>query len=322
MFCIAALLILSVLGIFSARYRSLAKDALDCVLRRVTLRPCITGFDEKMKSRILGRVINRSERAARFLNRNFELLAWVFFILVLGSTVYAARGLYLFYVTGSCNGLNQESFCVFDPKGENNEVTDISQGCKENPPTAADLTLKGVDLSRFPVCNPAGKKEIVLIGCYGCSYTRKIYAPLKELAAARGARFRFLDYPVKVSTTLSARLAECVYRRDEARYWQLNDILFAAAPEQLDDPEFAGKAAMQLGLDWGDLGGCVEDPAVQALVDRRMDEIAKTRFYGTPTVFIGNQVFVGPKPRRVYAIALDGLFYWLKGDGGSRSEGR
>lgn len=312
MFCIAALIILSALGVFSARYRGLAKEALDCVLRRVTLRPCITGFDEKMKSRILGSVINRSETAARLLNRNFELLAWVFFLLVLGSGAYSLRGLYLFYVTGSCSGFNQESFCILDPTGESNQVTAFSQSCKETPPSPADLTLKGVDLSAFPTLNHGAPGKIVLIGCYGCSHTRKIYAPLKKLAQSSGAQFVFVDYPAKVATPLTARLGECVYQSDREKYWRLNDALFAAAPEKLDDPSFARQVVTQLGLDWREMNRCLDGHATRALLDRRMEEIAKTRVYGTPTVFVGNQVFIGPKPERVYAIALDGLLYWLK----------
>ncbi len=78
MFCIVAFVILGILGIFSATRRELAKEALHCVFRRVILRPCDTGFDEKLKARILGSVIMRSETAARILNRNFELLSWVF----------------------------------------------------------------------------------------------------------------------------------------------------------------------------------------------------------------------------------------------------
>jgi protein-disulfide isomerase len=38
----------------------------------------------------------------------------------------------------------------------------------------------------------------------------------------------------------------------------------------------------------------------------------KTKFYGTPTIFINGEALVGPKPYRVYAIAAEGLFYWLK----------
>ncbi len=71
MFCIVAFIVLSILGIFSATNRALAREAMDCVFRRVTLRPCNTGFDEKMKARILGTVITRSETAAVFINKNF-----------------------------------------------------------------------------------------------------------------------------------------------------------------------------------------------------------------------------------------------------------
>ena len=93
----------------------LAKEAFDCVTRRVTFRPCTTGFDEKMKAKILGKVINYSEPVARFLNKYFEALAWVFFFLFLASGIYSVRGLYLFYTTGSCNGLNQAGFLRLRP---------------------------------------------------------------------------------------------------------------------------------------------------------------------------------------------------------------
>jgi protein-disulfide isomerase len=312
MFCIVAFIVLAILGIFSASYRELAKDALDCVLRRVTLRPCTTGFDVKMKSRILGSVVNRSETVARVLNKNFELLSWLFFMLMLASSLFAARGLYLFYVTGSCNGSNQSSFCLFDPKGENNQVTAVSESCKDTPTTLADLTLQGVNLAGFPTLNGGGKERIVLLGCYGCSYTRKTYPTIKELAIKNGAVFTFIDYPVKVRTTLAARLGQCVYQRDQAKYWKLNDILFAANVDSLDDMAFAKKATAELGLDWGEIGSCLSDPATEDRVGRQMDEATKTKFYGTPTVFVNNQAFVGPKPYRVYAISLHGLLYWLK----------
>ena len=78
MFCIVAFIVLSILGIFSAANRRLAKEALDCVLRRITFRPCNTGFDEKMKAKILGKVIMRSEKLASFINKRFEILAWAF----------------------------------------------------------------------------------------------------------------------------------------------------------------------------------------------------------------------------------------------------
>jgi predicted DsbA family dithiol-disulfide isomerase len=312
MFCIVAFIILAILGIFSASYRDLAREALSCVGRRVTLRPCTTGFDEKMKSRILGSLINRSETAARVINKNFELISWTLFLLMIASTFYAARGLYLFYLTGSCSGLNETSFCLLDPRGENSKVSGLTDSCRVTPTKVSDLTLKDVDLNRFPTLRNGEQGRVVLVGCYGCTYTRKVYPMLKQLAERNHAAFVFAVYPVKVKTPLAARLAQCVYQRNQAAYWRLNDLLFAAPSAELDNPGFLVKAAAGLGLDAGEVSRCLNDPGTDKQVADLMDEISRTNFFGTPTVFIGNQAFVGPKPYRVYAIALRGKLYWLK----------
>ena len=311
MFCILAFMVLGLLGIFSASSRTLAKEALDCVLRRVTLRPCTTGFDERMKSRILGSVINRSETAARALNKNFELLSWVFFLLIFGSSLFAIRGMYLFYVTGSCNGLNQSAFCVLDPKGQSNEVSAVSTTCNLKSPGLTNVTLKGVDLSGFPVLHPGAMHKIVMIGCYACDYSRKVYPEIRDLANRSGAEFTFADYPVKVKTDLTTRLGLCVHQQDQTKYWKLNDILFATDKANLDSPAFVQKAIADLGLDSSKINRCLDSSATEDRVDKQLNEIANSNFYGTPTIFIDNTVFVGPKPYRVYAISMQGLLYWL-----------
>src|SRR3989344_650948 len=147
--CILALIIFSVLGIFSASHRALAKEAFDCVFKRITFRPCNTGFQEKIKGKILAKLVNRSVFVARIFNKHYELFSWIFFILMVGSTIWILRGGYNFYVYGSCNGLNQSGFCAFDPSGENNKVTSLGNDstCGITPQTEATLTLKDVDIS-------------------------------------------------------------------------------------------------------------------------------------------------------------------------------
>ena len=312
MFCIVAFVVLAILGIFSASNRVLAREALDCVTRRVTLRPCTTGFDEKMKARILGIVITRSETAARVLNRNFELLAWTFFVLMLASGFFAVRGLYLFYVTGSCNGLNQSAFCVFDPKGENNQTSALPQGCQLKPTTVADLTLQDVDLSSFPVMNPTSENKVVFVGCYHCDYTRVAYPMVRDMAKRFDYSFTFLHYPVKESNDYFSRLSFCVNRLDPQKYWAFNDALFAAQKSSLDDPAFIQKTLSETGYDPVQVERCTGDPQTASLVKTQMNEILKTNFFGTPTVFINGKALVGPKPYRVYAIMAEGLLYWLK----------
>lgn len=312
MFCIVAFIVLSILGIFSATNRALAKEALDCVLRRVTFRPCTTGFDEKMKAKILGKVIMRSEKLARFINKRFEVLAWTFFLVFLAAGIMAVRGLVLFYTTGSCNGLNKTSFCVFDPTGANNEVSSLSETCSVKPVTVDDLTLEGVDLSLFPTLNPVSASRIVFIGCYSCDYSRKAYPMIRKLAERYNTELVYLEYPVKLKTDLLNRVGFCAYQQDEAKYWQLNDILFTAEKDKLDDQDFIDTRLTGLGFDMNDLNTCVNDPQTETAVQTQLAETVKTKFYGTPTIFIGDEVFVGPKPYRVYAIALKGLLYWLR----------
>lgn len=313
MFCIIAFAVLAILGIFSATHRALAKEAFDCVLRRVTLRPCTTGFDEKMKAKILGSVITRSETVARFLNKNFEILSWSFFILFLVSSIWSVRGLYMFYVTGSCNGLNESGFCVFDPKGENNQVSTTAENCNVSQfLPGGGLTLNGVNLDGFPVLNPQASERIVFIGCYNCDYTRKAYPMIRALVNKFPVNLTFLHYPVKEGSDLSHSLGYCIYRQDADKYWLWNDALFAAPKDSASDPAFVQKTLAGLGLDQAQVDACLKDPQTAEAVKNQKAEVEKTNFFGTPTIFINGIPFVGPKPYRVYAIELKGLFYWLR----------
>lgn len=94
MLCLAALIVFAVLGIFSLHYRELAKQAFDCVFRRLTLRPCEVEFGRKIKNRITGRLMQKSVRAAKLFNQSAEVLAWIFVILSVASFFYSMRGLY------------------------------------------------------------------------------------------------------------------------------------------------------------------------------------------------------------------------------------
>jgi len=310
MFCIVAFVVLSILGIFSATNRQLARESLGCVFRRVTFRPCNTGFDEKVNAKILGSVINRSEPAARIINKSFEPLSWVFFILLMGSSIWSVRGLYLFYVSGSCNGANATAFCVFDPTGKNNQITSIDGGCPVVIPTVKDLTLTGVDLTGFPVKNADSKDKIVFVGSYGCDYTRETYPLVRALAFKYNISFTYLDYPVKETSDLLSRVGYCAVQQNPDAYWKLNDILFATDKANLADAAFIQTTLTGLGLDAASITTCASSAQTKATIKNQLQQVKNTKFFGTPTVFINGAPLVGPKPYRVYAIMLRGLWYW------------
>ncbi len=114
MICIIALVVFSVLGVFSLQYRKLAIEAFDCVFRRATLRPCTTGFDQRMRAKIVGKLLVKSPRAAKAVKTHFELLSWTFTIIMFVSLFVTATSVYNLAVYGNCNGLGDEE-CIFTP---------------------------------------------------------------------------------------------------------------------------------------------------------------------------------------------------------------
>ena len=80
----------------------------------------------------------------------------------------------------------------------------------------------------------------------------------------------------------------------------------------LDDKAYTDQTLTGLGLNPAAVQFCTSDPTTITTVQKQLNEMKATRFYGTPTLFIDEKAFVGPKPYRVYAIALKGLFFWLR----------
>jgi len=85
MFCIAAFIVFLFLGIFSVRYRKLAKKAWSCVARKITFRPCEIGFKEDAKNILIGKLILTKPKLAKFLDKWIELFAAIFVILSISS---------------------------------------------------------------------------------------------------------------------------------------------------------------------------------------------------------------------------------------------
>src|SRR3990167_9583355 len=114
MICLIALPILAIMALFSATHRRLFLEAIDCVFRKATLRKCQTGLDERLKSKISGRLINYSPKIGGFVFRRFEILSFIFLILMIASLLFSAQGIYNYIKYGNCNGVNSEDFCIFN----------------------------------------------------------------------------------------------------------------------------------------------------------------------------------------------------------------
>lgn len=101
--CLVAFATFSFLGIFSVRYRELAKESLKCVFRMVTLRKCETKLDQRIKAKLTVKLIKKSPRLARFVYKNFALLSWLFTIIFFASLIYSVYSVYNLLVIGRCS---------------------------------------------------------------------------------------------------------------------------------------------------------------------------------------------------------------------------
>ena len=71
MICFVALIVFALMALFSVRYRPLAKEALDCVIRKTTFRKCNTNLDKRIKYQLTGRLITKNKALAKFVYGNF-----------------------------------------------------------------------------------------------------------------------------------------------------------------------------------------------------------------------------------------------------------
>ena len=115
MFCLIALIVFSILGIFSATHRQLAKEAFDCVLRRITLRPCNTGFDKKIKGKVIGKLLNKSPKLAKGVHRFWEQISWALVILFFVSMFFSGKSAYNLIKYKTCDPANPQN-CILTSK--------------------------------------------------------------------------------------------------------------------------------------------------------------------------------------------------------------
>jgi hypothetical protein len=116
MICLIALVVFGIMSIFSVSFRPLAKEAFNCVFRRLTFRKCDTGFDQKMKAGITGKLMKRSPKLAAFVHKHFELISWIFTIIMIVSLIYSAIAVYNLAINGTCTP-ESPGTCIFKPSG-------------------------------------------------------------------------------------------------------------------------------------------------------------------------------------------------------------
>lgn len=152
--CIIALIVFAILGIFSARYRKLAKEAAICTFRKLTLKPCDTGLDTRIKANVTSKLMNYP-KTAKFVHKNFDTLMSALFIVTIISMVltgvYGISGVYNYIQFGNCHGPDSTDACFFAsaftaPSNQVGILNCVASDCTCVTPTV-NCTITGKDAS-------------------------------------------------------------------------------------------------------------------------------------------------------------------------------
>ena len=276
MLCFVALAVFLVLSIFSAKYRPLARRALDCVVKKATLRPCDTGLDEEIKAASISGIMKVSPGGASFLNRHFTAFSLLFTLLFFVSLFFAAQGLYNFVIYGNCNGF-EGGFCIYS--GVQNELF-----------LKAPTTLNGVTAG-----NASANVTLVEFGCYTCPYTKAAEAGVQEIIAKYGSKVHYVykafPLPAHQYSKEAAIAAFCA--NDEGKYWEYRATLFGNQSDvQARGPAAFSDIARSLNLTAFD--SCYSSGKHNEDIVQSANECTASGIYGTPTFFVNGKPFVGP----------------------------
>ncbi len=307
MICIIALVVFSVLAVFSATYRPLAKEAFDCVFRKMTFRKCRTGLDTKLKTALVGKVMNFHGGSARFLYKYFEVFSWLLVILLFASLGYTVYGGYNYAVWGNCNGPTSSSFCVFDPSGSASEfsVVDSDEQCTEDEAQKKELIVPTSFEGLKQYGNPESPVNFVMFGCYACNNTRKVHEAIFEIYDdyKDEIKFTFIELPIVSHTNafLAAKVANCVYDQDKRNYLKVSKELYE---RDLSKNETVIKLGLKYVSDEDSYSACLESNSTIEYITNEQKLAASSGVYGTPTFFINEQAIVGPRPKRTFKFAI------------------
>lgn len=122
MVCIAAFIILAIIGVFVAAisifkpkigkaYLKAMKKAWGCLWKKVRLQKCETGFKDDVKNTLLSRVIIKHPKWTKPLSALIEVLSVVIVVIALWALLTAVKSLLALWALGSCN-VTKPSACT------------------------------------------------------------------------------------------------------------------------------------------------------------------------------------------------------------------
>lgn len=138
MVCIAAFIILAIIGVFVAiisifkpkigkAYLKSMKKAWGCLWKKVRLQKCETGFKDDIKNSLLSRVMLKKPKLVKPLSITIEIVSVIIVVVAIWAILTAVKSLLALWALGSCN-VTKPSACSLG-----SEICSIDESEPTNP---------------------------------------------------------------------------------------------------------------------------------------------------------------------------------------------
>lgn len=224
MVCIAAFIILAIIGIFVAiisifkpkvgkAYLKAFKKSWGCLWKKVRLQKCETGFKDDVKNTLLSRVIIKHPKWVKPLSAVIEVLSVVIVVVAVWALLTAIKSLLALWALGSCNVTTPsqcslgDGMCGIDKSEPKNVIEatgrwftewgDIFEAIPDKFRTynIDDYGFEYIVLGE----EDENKKTAIDIFDPGCTYCMWSYKNQKESGFFENNNIRFVPFPIQDS---------------------------------------------------------------------------------------------------------------------------
>jgi protein-disulfide isomerase len=156
--------------------------------------------------------------------------------------------------------------------------------------------------------NPHGDVTIVEFFDTRCPYCRKLEPSMADLLSSdHDVRLVYKDLPILGPASVLGSKALLAAQK-QGGYERLRSAIMAAPPDTTK--AMIREAAQRLGLDWQRLDHDMDDPAIQARINRNLELARSIGIEGTPALVVGDAMIPGAidlsELRKVVATARAG----------------
>ncbi len=221
MVCIAAFIILAIVGVFVAivsifkpklwkSYTKALKKAWGCLWKKVRLQKCETGFKDDVKNTLLSRIMLKHPKWVKPLSVIIEILSVIIVVVVVWAILTAIKSLLAIWTLGSCN-VTKPSACALGAEVcsiDESEPTNILEATgrwftewgevfEAIPEKFKTYNADNYDFEYINVGENSGTSAVIDIFDPGCSVCMISYRNQKEAGFFNERNVRLVPFAIQ-----------------------------------------------------------------------------------------------------------------------------